>query len=168
MKLKHVLTGMVAVLMMVALSSCGSNSEMEKKISGKWECIKYEEEDGMTLKMTETITYTYSESGENTFSSNIKLAVTSPINLDMGKVSYSGTWTASDDKLMGEINKNSISFSLTNLLDASDKLEFEKEFKSELKKGDYIDGGKILSVTDDELKLQDEEDHEIYTYKRKS
>ncbi|MDE6271911.1 MAG: hypothetical protein K2M31_02770 [Muribaculaceae bacterium] len=166
MKIKFVLTSFVAMLFMVVLSSCGSNSEMEKKLDGKWECTKYEEEDGMTMKMTETITYNYSESGDNTFKSTIKIAVTSPVYLEMGKVTYSGTWTASSDKLMGEIDKNSINFSLSSLLDASDKREFEKEFKSELKNGDYIDGGKILSVSEDELKLQDEEDHEIYNYKR--
>ncbi len=168
MKFKNGLAALAVLMIMIILTSCGSDSELEKQVAGKWECVKYENEDGMSMKMTETINYSYVENGENTFKASIKIVVTSPIYIDMGKVSYSGTWSASNDRLLGEIDKNSISFSLTNLMDASDKREFEKEFKSELKKGDYVDGGKILSVTEDELRLQDEEDHEIYTYKRKN
>ena len=155
----------VALVFVIFLSGCNlsSDSETEGKLDGTWRTLQYETEDGMQMKVTETVTY---NAGSHTFDAKMSLDLVSPLNMKMLTLKYSGTWRATKSKLIGTIDKNSLDFSFSNMVDKSDRTELEKEFMHELEKGSFIDGGKILEISSDEFKLEDESDGTLYEYKR--
>lgn len=173
--MKKSLYALAAIVFALMGTSCNmmSDPETEKKIAGKWETRKYMTEDGMKICMHEEITYNLSEgSGDNTFESRIKMWMIDPITFQMGTIEYSGTWTASKEKLIGEIDKNSVDIwlspSTVMYLDynTSQVKAMKRELRDELDESGYIDGGKILDITDSKFSIEDEEDGEVYKYTR--
>lgn len=152
----------MALLIAFVTTAC-ADSEMEKKLDGTWRFSQTETEDGVTTKMTETITYNASD---HTMNASINLKVISPVHIDMATISYSGTWKATSDKVIAEVDENSVRFDFSDILDSSDRAEMRSEFKSGMTEGDYIDGGAILSISEDSFRLKDEEDGSIYNYTR--
>lgn len=150
------------------LASCSpsvkSHPETEQEIDGTWETVSYEHEDGATLKMVETLTY---DADNHTFDGKIKMNLTSPVSMWMATINYSGTWSASEEQLLGKIDKNSIDFSFSDMIDDAEQEELKQDCLKELKDGGYIDGGEILSISSDEMKIKDEIDGSVYEYKRK-
>lgn len=158
----------VCVIYVIGLNSCGliPDKEIEKNLAGTWKTTQIENEDGMTMKMVETVTYYYNKNGDNTFDTELQIKITSPISMNIGTVSYSGTWSASKKKMIQEINKNSVNFSFNNLLDSSDKQDFKSDFYDSMKECDYTEGGELISISPNEFSLRDEEENEIYNYTR--
>lgn len=145
-------------------TSVKSHPETEQEIDGTWETVAYEHEDGATLKMDVTMTY---DADNHTFEGKIKMNLTSPVSMWMATVSYSGTWSASEEQLLGKIDKNSIDFSFSDMIDDAEQEELKQDCLKELKDGGYLDGGEILSISSDEMKIKDETDGTVYEYKRK-
>lgn len=154
------------VVISMFLSGCGliPDAETEKKLDGTWIQTEQIHEDGITWIMTETITY---NADSHEFDSRLELDLTSPETMHIGSVKYSGTWSASKEKLIGKIDKNSLRFSFSRLLDRSDREEMKKMLMDGLKEGEYIDGGVIVSLSDNAFELRDEEDNTLYKYRRK-
>ncbi len=155
-----ILTALVAV---VTLTACDSDSETEKQINGTWVCVQKESEDGVVGKITETVTY---NAEDHTLRGTISMNLVYP-NMWIGTMSYTGTWKASKTLLQGQIDENSIEIKLNPMLDASDRREMKKELLDDLKDSDFLDGGEILEVTSNTLKIKDQEDGTIYNYNRK-
>lgn len=154
---------MMLCALLLALTSCGvvSDSETEKMIEGSWECVQYETEDGARMKISEEITY-YADT--HLFQSELNISIVSPIKAHLATVKYSGTWRATKEELIGEIEPKSISTSHnTKYLDRSDMLELRRDLLGETERS--YDGGKILSLTDDSLEIEDDEG-DIFTYSR--
>lgn len=85
--------------------------------------------------------------------------------MDLGTMTASGTWKASSDKLMGEIDPSTVNINLNSaVIDGGEAAAMRSEIMRELKEGDYIDGGQIRSLTADKLVIYDEIEHEEYTY----
>lgn len=147
----------------LALQSCMiSDSETEQKLNGTWRHAETETEDGATMKYIENVTYNVSD---HTFSIEMEMLIVNPVVMDLGTMTASGTWKASSDKLMGEIDPSTVNINLNSaVIDGGEAAAMRSEIMRELKEGDYIDGGQIRSLTADKLVIYDEIEHEEYTY----
>lgn len=156
---------LLILLCSFSLVSCGllPDDKIEKKLEGTWQMVEYENEDGMTMKIVETITYVAST---NKFESDLNAYVTNPINKKMFSLHYSGNWSASKKKLINDIDKNSIRMEFSKWIDRSDRIMMERELKHELKETGFTDGGRFVQIEDDYFIIQDEEDGIKYRYER--
>lgn len=153
----------LSLLIVVAFSSCsGSDPETEKKLEGTWESVEYENEDGMKMKITSLETYSLSD---HVYHSTVKMEMLSPVYVNMGTVSYSGSWSASKDMVTCKIDKNSVSFNFSNMLDSDEKRELKQDFLSSLKEQNYEEGMHITSSITDSFTASDDEG-ESFTYTR--
>lgn len=159
--MKHL--SLLLCLLSLILQSCDfSDSETEKKLDGTWRHTEIETEDGAEMRYTENITY---NAADHTFTLEMDMKIVNPIVMDLGTLTASGTWKASRDKIMGEINPTSVNVNLNSaVIDGSEAAELRAEMMLELEKSDYVDGGAIRSLTTDKLVLYDEIEHEEYTY----
>lgn len=153
------------VSLFLSLSSCGltSDSDTEKRIIGTWVTTYEDTEDGITSGVSAIETY----NGDGTYEVIMNFQITKPERMNIGEMRYKGTWSASKTRLMCEIEKDSIWFNLSDALDSSDRSEFKAEMLSSFKESDYVEGGEIIRLTDNEFILKDEQDGSILEYHRK-
>lgn len=153
------------LMALAGISSCGpvSDSDTEKRIDGTWETTITEYEDGVTMETTEKLTY---DASDHKMHCEIRCDMTNPMHMHFVTVTYEGTWSASKSKIIGEIDKQTIDFTFNPLLDYSDKSEFKEEIMKEFQNANFLDGGEIINITSDKLKIRDEIDDKVYVYKR--
>ncbi len=153
----------VTLLLCLFLNSC-KDQETMNKLTGTWKSSYNMSEDGMTFRVLENVTY----NSDGSFSSVVDMKMTSPVSVRIGSISYQGTWEVTSGKLLGTIDEHSINLSFSSGIGLSraEKEEVKEEFLNGFKEADYMDGGKILSISEDSFSIKDEEDGKIYHYKR--
>ncbi|MDE6351738.1 MAG: hypothetical protein K2K88_01150 [Muribaculaceae bacterium] len=121
----------------IFVTSCGvtSDPETEKKLEGTWQTEYFDTEDGVKVKMTSIETYSLSD---HRYDAQVGMEMTSPIYMNIGSINYTGTWKASKEMVECKIDKQSLSFKFSDLLDSSDKREFKQEFLKGLEENDYV------------------------------
>lgn len=161
---KIYLIGISYVFLILCMTSCDAfkDGSAEVDLEGTWEYTFTDTDDGVTLSFHEVLNL----ESNNTFKAHLEFEALAPFKYKIGHVDYSGTWSVEDQKLLCEINKNSIDFTFGNLMDGEDRREFKDDLLSAWIENDYIDGGKILSISDEAFSLKDEHDGTLYHYER--
>lgn len=160
--MKHLSLLLCCVIALMLQSCVFSDKDAEQKLNGTWRHTETETEDGATMKCVENISYNASD---HTFTIELEMKIVSPVVMELGSLTASGTWKASSDKIMGEINPESVNVDVNSaVVDGSDAEEMRSEMMRELESSGYVDGGLIRSLTDSQLVLYDEVEHVEYTY----
>ena len=165
MRTTKIITTLMVSFVAIFATSCGitSDPETEKKLEGTWITEATEYEDGMRMKIVSKETFSLSG---HVYEAQLSMMMTSPVRMDIGTVSYSGTWKAYKEGVECKIDKESLSFTFSNMLDASDKREMKQEIINGLEELDYTEGMRFTSDITDQFTAKDDEDDTVMTYYR--
>lgn len=148
-------SGLVVVLL-CACSSPKSDPEMEAKLEGVW----YTTERVYDEDLEDDI---QTEFGFGLYDNHtLKIAVQYSSDGDVAyTIEGEGTWMATSDKLIFTLKESSLAFNFSKWFDYDDRQEIKSEFIEELC-GEDLEMI-IVSVSDDELVTNDDNERIVYT-----
>lgn len=161
MKLKNLFVLLVAVFVMTACGK-GGDKEIEKQIVGTWSYTGEEEEDGIACTIEGLVTF----NSDNTYEEVITVYYTG-ISRDLWmKLSATGKWSATADRLVEKVDRSSVEFDFSgSYLSMSDmtRQEAERMVRQDMEGEDLDTESQIISISDNKIKLVTDDGRMDYT-----
>lgn len=161
MKLKNLFVLLVAVFVMTACGK-GGDKEIEKQIVGTWSYTEDVEEDGIAGTIEGVVTF----NSDNTYEEEVTVYYVRTSRDLWTKVSGTGTWSATADKLVEKVNRSSVELDFSSSflsMSGMTRQEAERMTRRDMEGEDLDMEAQIISISDNKIKLVNNDGRMDYT-----